>query len=169
MDVTCNHQHGQHFCHLKNNPLVSLIGSTPPLFPTRLDLSSSGFRQWSCAVHTCHLACFAQHNVFELHPCCYVGFPDCSVITNLPVMQGLISYLGISPGEGNGYPLQYFSLWNPMDRGAWRATVWGCKESNTTERLNSNLLLHGSITGSLFGRVVFHCMHRPQLVYSFTC
>ena len=92
MDVTCNHQHGQHFCHLKNNPLVSLIGSTPPLFPTRLDLSSSGFRQWSCAVYTCHLACFAQHNVFELHPCCYVGFPDCSVITNLPVMQVMCGF-----------------------------------------------------------------------------
>ena len=28
-----------------------------------------------------------------------------------------------SPGEGNGYPLQYSCLGNPMDRGAWRATV----------------------------------------------
>ena len=30
-----------------------------------------------------------------------------------------ISGLGRSPGEGNGNPLQYFSLENPMDRGAW--------------------------------------------------
>ena len=29
------------------------------------------------------------------------------------------------PGEGNGYPLQYSCLGNPMDRGAWRATVLG--------------------------------------------
>ena len=31
--------------------------------------------------------------------------------------------LGMSPGEGNGNPLQYSYLANPMDRGAWRATV----------------------------------------------
>ena len=43
--------------------------------------------------------------------------------------------LGRSPGEGNGNPLQY-SLENPMDRGAWRATVHGGhKESDMTERL----------------------------------
>ena len=38
---------------------------------------------------------------------------------------GLISGLGRSPGEGNGSPLQYACLENPMDRGAWRATVHG--------------------------------------------
>ena len=36
---------------------------------------------------------------------------------------GLIPGMGRSPGEGNGNPLQYSSLGNPMDRGAWRATV----------------------------------------------
>ena len=34
-------------------------------------------------------------------------------------------WLGRSPGEGNGNPLQYSCLGNPMDRGAWRATVHG--------------------------------------------
>ena len=38
---------------------------------------------------------------------------------------GLISGLGGSPGEGNGTPLQYSCLGNPMDRGAWQATVHG--------------------------------------------
>ena len=38
---------------------------------------------------------------------------------------GLIPGLGRSPGEGNGYPLQYFCLENSMDRGAWWATVHG--------------------------------------------
>ena len=50
------------------------------------------------------------------------------------VDSGSIPGLGRSPGEGNGYPLQYFCLANPMDRGAWWATVhMGRKESDTTE------------------------------------
>ena len=36
---------------------------------------------------------------------------------------GLICSLGRSPGEGYGNPLQYSCLENPMDRGAWQATV----------------------------------------------
>ena len=38
---------------------------------------------------------------------------------------GSIPGSGRSPGEGNGNPVQYFSLENPMDRGAWQATVHG--------------------------------------------
>ena len=50
---------------------------------------------------------------------------------------GSIPGLGRSPGEGNGNPLQYSSLENPMDRGAWRGySPCDCKESDTTERLN---------------------------------
>ena len=37
--------------------------------------------------------------------------------------KGSISLLGRSSGEGNGNPLQYSCLGNPMDRGTWRATV----------------------------------------------
>ena len=43
-----------------------------------------------------------------------------------------------TPGEGNGYPLQYLCLENPMDRGAWRLQSWGRKESDTTVQLNNN-------------------------------
>ena len=39
--------------------------------------------------------------------------------------SGLIPGLGRSPGEGNGNPLQYSCLENPMDRGAWWATAHG--------------------------------------------
>ena len=42
---------------------------------------------------------------------------------------GLIPGSGSSPGEGNGNPLQYSCLENPMDRGAWWATVHGVTKS----------------------------------------
>ena len=38
---------------------------------------------------------------------------------------------GKSPGEGNGYPLQYSCLENSMDRGAWWAIVHGIAKSQT--------------------------------------
>ena len=41
---------------------------------------------------------------------------------------GLIPGLGRSPGEGNGNPILYCCLGNPMDRGAWRALVPGAAE-----------------------------------------
>ena len=54
---------------------------------------------------------------------------------------GLVLGLGRSPGEGNGKPLQYSCLENPMDRGAWWATVHacGCKELDLTGRLTLSL------------------------------
>ena len=42
---------------------------------------------------------------------------------------GLIPEWGRSPGEGNGNPLQYSCLENPMDEGAWWATVHGVAKS----------------------------------------
>ena len=54
------------------------------------------------------------------------GFPGGSVIKNLCANVrdvGSIPGSGSSPGEGNGNPLQYLCLENPMDRGAWWATV----------------------------------------------
>ena len=44
---------------------------------------------------------------------------------------GLMAGSGRSPGEGNGSSLQHSCLGNPMDRGAWRATVPGVTESDT--------------------------------------
>jgi len=58
------------------------------------------------------------------------------VIKNLPANagdMGSIPGLGRSPGEGNGNPPQYSCLGNPIDRGAWWATVHGdAKESAMT-------------------------------------
>ena len=44
---------------------------------------------------------------------------------------GSIPRLGRSPGEENGYPLQYSCLENSMDKGAWQATVHGISNSWT--------------------------------------
>ena len=54
------------------------------------------------------------------------GFPGGSVVKNLPTNAGesvSVPGLGRSPGKGNSNPLQYPCLENPMDRGAWQATV----------------------------------------------
>ena len=47
--------------------------------------------------------------------------------------MGLIPGSGRSPGEGKGKLLQYSCLENPMDRGAWQATVHRVVESDMTE------------------------------------
>ena len=56
------------------------------------------------------------------------GFPGGLVVKNPPANEGdagSITGLGISPGEGNGNPLQYSCLVNLMNREAWRVTVHG--------------------------------------------
>ena len=59
------------------------------------------------------------------------------VVKNLPANardvrdMGLIPGSGRSPGEGNGNPLQYSCLENPMDRGAWQAIVLRVTRSRT--------------------------------------
>ena len=63
-----------------------------------------------------------------------LGFPGGSVVNNPPANAGhtgSIPGLGRSPGEGNGNPLQYSSLENPMDRIARGAPVHGVAKSQT--------------------------------------
>ena len=64
------------------------------------------------------------------------GFSGGSVVKNPPANAGdvgLIPGSGRSPEGGNGNPVQYSCLGNPMDRGAWWTTVHGeAKESNRT-------------------------------------
>ena len=68
----------------------------------------------------------------------YTGsFPGSSVVKNPPASAGdardpgSIPGSGRSSGEGNGEPLQYSHLENPMDGGAWQATVHGIAKSQT--------------------------------------
>ena len=52
--------------------------------------------------------------------------------------------IAFSPREGNDNPLQYSCLGNPMDGGAWWATVHGVTESDIIEQLTLSLSLHVS-------------------------
>jgi len=56
------------------------------------------------------------------------------MVKDLPAMWGALGStpgLGRSLGDGHGNPLQYSGLENPMDRGAWWATVHGVTKSQT--------------------------------------
>ena len=66
------------------------------------------------------------------------GFPGGSVVKNPAANagdMGVIPGSERSPREGNGNPLRYSYLRNPMDRGAWQATPMGLQKS---QQLNNN-------------------------------
>ena len=68
-----------------------------------------------------------------------MGLPGGVKVKNPPSNAGdirdmdLIPRSGRFPGRGHGNPIQYSCLENPMDRGAWRATVHSIAESDMTE------------------------------------
>ena len=71
---------------------------------------------------------------------CLVGFPgssDGKESTSKAEDLGSVPGLGRSPGGGHGNPLQYSCLENPMDRGAWQATVHWITELEMTEQLST--------------------------------
>ena len=72
-----------------------------------------------------------------------LGFPGGSEV-KVPASNvgdpGSIPGSGRSPAEGNGNPLQYSCLGNPMDgKGTVGYSPWGHKESDSTERLHSSM------------------------------
>ena len=86
-----------------------------------------------------------------------MGFPGGSAVKNLPVNAGDVGSIpgsGRFPGEGNGSPPWYSCLRNPMDRGAWWATVHGvAKRVDMTKGLNSNNnQLKYTLRGELWSR-----------------
>ena len=76
-----------------------------------------------------HVTCLAGKSLIVLPS--FPGGSDSKVSACSAGDPGLIPGSGRSPGEGNGNPLQYSCLENPMDRGAWRATVHGFTKSWT--------------------------------------
>ena len=87
-----------------------------------------------------------------------MGFPGGSEVKNLPANAGDARNAGLIPGSGqaagggHGNPLQYSCLGNPMERGAWQATVHGVAKSQTglnthTHRANNSSCLFGCSEG----------------------
>ena len=105
---------------------------------------------FSCIYPTLHV---------RINPFSRIIFPWASLVAhwekNLPSNaggMGSIPKSGRSLGEGNGKPFQYSCLENPVDRGAWQATVHGVAELDTTERKFIYLILQICITGG-WGRL----------------
>ena len=95
---------------------------------------------WKECPHTPLTAIIPPHAEAKL--CLIMGFPpykgfpggsDSKESTYHAENLALIPGSGRSPGEGNGNPLQASCLENSVDRGAWRATVHGVAESDTTD------------------------------------
>ena len=78
------------------------------------------------------------------------------VVKNLPANAGDTGDVGSIPGSGrspggrNRNPLQCFCLKNPMDRGAWWATVQSVAVSDMTEQLNTHTHTHTHTNGEWF-------------------
>ena len=98
------------------------------------------------------------------------GFPGGLVVKNPPVDEGDADWIlgsGRSPGGGNGYPLQYSCLGNPMDRGAWWATVYGVSKSwmglSTTQTFDYNFSF---LIGNIFQHSYINFLFSP---FSLSC
>ena len=70
---------------------------------------------------------------------------------------GSVPGSGRSSGEGNGNPLQYYCLENPMDRGTWQATVHGMAKSQTR-------LSDFTFTFTFFHRVIKEHLVRKNFI-----
>ena len=75
---------------------------------------------------------------------------------------GSIPGLGRSLGEGNGNLLQYSCLENPMDRGAWSATVHGFAKSRTRLSDFTSLHAHCSTGGGYGNPLLYPCIENPM-------
>ena len=118
-----------------------------------ISMSIFHFFYWGVSNHRKHFLLWTKLLLFskKLHipniifPISWVDLASqVVVVKNLPANAGnvrdvgLIPVLGRSPGGGHGNPLHYSCLENPMDRGAWWATVHGVAKSWTRLKLYFN-------------------------------
>ena len=126
--LCCLECHGQVHCVVNSSCLGSL-----PWFWAASSWCSEFRTQWS--------RCFSSQafvpSSLETTPSLLFGDQVALVVKSLPTSAGdirdvgLIPGLGRSSGRGHGNPLQYSCLENPMNRGAWWATVHGVAKSQT--------------------------------------
>ena len=76
---------------------------------------------------------------------------------------------GRSPGGGNDNPLQYFCLDNPMDKGAWKVTVYRVAKSQTRLSMHActqTVKVHRGTTAKNNGRNNIYTIWNPYTVYT---
>ena len=73
--------------------------------------------------------------------------------------MGLTPGLERSPGAGNGNPLQYSCLKNPMDRGAWRATVHGVTKGPTQPSTHTHTLVGNMVNFTVCDSFIYNIWH----------
>ena len=79
----------------------------------------------------------SSHGLLQTSVIGFKTHPNPVMVKNLPANSGEVRDVGLSPGfgrfpgGGNGTPLQYSCLENPMGRGAWRDTIHGFAKSRT--------------------------------------
>ena len=84
--------------------------------------------------------CFSKTYIYAY--ICFPGGSEVKASASNAGDPGSIPGSGRSPGEGNGNPLQYSCLENPMDRGTWWAAVHGVTKSRTRLSDFTYLLMH---------------------------
>ena len=127
-----------HFCQYRHKrlskSLFNFFFSLPSIFQVE---SSIKLFKYLVLLYT---LAFPPHIITDCLPqCCFTILSPYyfvpSVVRNLPMQKtlnpGSVPGSGRSPREGNGNPLQYSCLENPMDRGAWWATVHRVAKSQT--------------------------------------
>ena len=122
------------FANVHNQPRLISFASPEVLF-----LKVLSFHQHMCVINMNNWGVLLT----------YGGFPGGSVVKNPSANAGDVWDVGLMPGsgrsprEGNGNPLQYSLLENPMDRGAWQATVHGIAKGWTEPLSTHSLVTYG--------------------------
>ena len=106
----------------------------------------------------------SNHSILkEISPGCKIKFLDGPVVKSPSASAGHLGSIpgsGRTSGEGHGNPLQYSCLENPMDRGAWQATVHGV--TRVGQDLASKLLLTTDTRDSLLAQSVKNLPAMPE-------
>ena len=132
--------HGLQFLHPNGNALISLPGnvSVYPKLLTRLDfkqLEGRGYIQFICLLLPRSTVRAMMLDVQSIYRCWSVNFVTSHRWDKHAkyeyVSRNFYTNLRVISGEGDGTPLWYFCLENPMDGGAWWAAVHGVAESRT--------------------------------------